>query len=143
MCCVMASAFLALPSMRRSVNGNRSKITTTKALKGLLGLANWCSMYVTNYAQHAASLMEFLKGKYLYEEREAGPDVDGNGLPIKARKRVRLTPKQAEIQWNPEMVKGFEAIKNSLITRVALYEPKPGARWRLSTEASDYAIGGT
>ena len=36
--------------------------------------------------------MEALRGKYLYEEREGGPDVDGNGLPVKARKRVRLTP---------------------------------------------------
>ena len=120
----------------------QEQITTAKALKGFLGLANWYSMYIKNYAQHAAPLMEALKGKLLYEEREGGPDVDGNGLPPKARKSVRLSPKQAEIQWNSEMVKGFGAIKNSLITRVALYLPKPGARWRLSTDTSDYAIRG-
>ena len=85
--------------------------------------------------------MEALKGKYLYEEREGGPDVHRNGLPVKARKRVRLTPKQAEIQSNPE-IEDFEATKNSFITHVALYLPKPGARWRFSTDASDYAIGG-
>ena len=114
-----------------------------KALKGFLGLANWYSMYIKNYAQHAAPLMEALNGKCLYEERGGSPDMDGNGLPVKLRKRLRLTPKQAEIQWNPEMVKGFESIKNSFNTRVALYLPKPGARWRLSTDASDYTIGGS
>ena len=69
--------------------------------------------------------MEALKREYLYEKREGGPDVDGNGLPVKARKPVRFTPGQAEIRPNPEMVKGFEAIKNSVITRVALYLRKP------------------
>ena len=103
----MASGFPALSSMRRLCEWKHEQITTAKALKGFLGLANWYSMYTTISIQHAAPLMEALKGKHLYEEGEGGPDVVGNGLPVKARKRVRLTPKQAEIQCNPEMVKGF------------------------------------
>ena len=69
-------------------------ITTAKALKGFLGLANWYSMYRRNYAQHAAPLMEALKGKYMYEDVEApGETTDPGGIPKKKRKRVKLTPK--------------------------------------------------
>ena len=116
-------------------------ITTAKALKGFLGLVNWYNMQVKHFAQHAAPLMEALKGKYVYDEREGGSRVDGDELPVMGRK-LHLTAKQAAIQWNAEIVKDFEAIKNSLITRVAVYLPKPGARSRRFTDASNYAIGG-
>ena len=39
------------------------------------------------------------------------------------------------------MREGFQAIKAALIEQVELYLPKPDARWRISTNASDYAIG--
>ena len=60
-------------------------------------------MYIRNYAKYAAPLMEALKGMYQFENVHGGPAVDGNGLPCKARKRVKLTPKQSEIKWTPEM----------------------------------------
>ena len=41
-------------------------ITNAKALKGFLGLANWYSMYIRNYAKYAAPLMEALKGMYQF-----------------------------------------------------------------------------
>ena len=75
-------------------------ITTAKALKSFLALANWYSMYIGNYAQHAEPLMEALKGKYMYEHVEVpGQTTDPGGLPKKSRKRVKLTPKQAAIDW--------------------------------------------
>ena len=37
---------------------------------------------------------------------------------------------------------GVQQIKDSLIEKVELYLPRPGARWRLSTDASDFAVGG-
>ena len=37
---------------------------------------------------------------------------------------------------------GFQQTKDSLIEKVELYLPRPGARWRLSTDASDFAVGG-
>ena len=42
-------------------------IETPKALKGLLALANCCSIYIHEYAKYAAPSMEALRGKYLYE----------------------------------------------------------------------------
>ena len=131
------------PSKTQALRDTEIKhITNAKALKGFLGLANWYSMYIRNYAKYAAPLMEALKGMYQFEDVQGGPAVDGNGLPCKARKRVKLTAKQSEIKWTPEMEWGFQQIKDSLIEKVELYLPRPGARWRLSTDASDFAVGG-
>ena len=37
---------------------------------------------------------------------------------------------------------GSQEIKDSLIEKVELYLPRPGARWQLCTDASDSAVGG-
>ena len=42
----------------------KEMIKTPKQMKGFLGLANWYAIYIKNFAQHAAPLMESLKGKY-------------------------------------------------------------------------------
>ena len=42
-------------------------IKTSKALKGFLGILNWYSIYINNFAKYAAPLMDSLKGKYQYE----------------------------------------------------------------------------
>ena len=41
-----------------------SIITTLKQMKGLLGVYNWYSIYIPNYAALAAPLMDSLHGKY-------------------------------------------------------------------------------
>ena len=42
-------------------------------------------MYIRNYAQHAAPLMEALKGKYMYEDVEVpGETTDPAGIPKQA-----------------------------------------------------------
>ena len=47
--------------------------TNAKGLKGSLGLANWYSMYICNYAKYAAPLMEALKGVSQFEDIQGGP----------------------------------------------------------------------
>ena len=47
-------------------------IINAKALKGFLGLANWYSMYMRNYAKYAAPLMKALKGMYQFEDVQWG-----------------------------------------------------------------------
>ena len=117
-------------------------IKTPKALKGFLGILNWYSIYIKNFAKYAAPLMDSLKGKYQYEppDPQTKGQLDGNGKPIK-KKKIRLSPKQMEIKWTPEMLAGFDALKAAVTQELALYLPGDG-RWRIYTDASDYAIGG-
>ena len=97
-------------------------------------------MYIRNCAKYAAPLMEALKGMYRFEDVQGGPKRDGNNLVRKTRKSVKLIPRRAEIKWTPEMEWGFRQIKDSLVDKIELYLPRPYARWRLSTDASDYSV---
>ena len=74
-------------------NSEIKHITNANALKGFPGLANGSSMYIRNDAKYAAPWMEALKGMYQFEDVQWGQAVDGNGLPCKTRKRVKLTRK--------------------------------------------------
>ena len=84
--------------------------------------------------------MDALKGKYLYEVN-VSTNSDGSGLPPKKRKPIHLTPKQAAIDWTPEMEERFNGIRKALGRKVSLYLPRLDARLRVWTDASDYAIG--
>ena len=97
-------------------------------------------MYIENYAKYTAPLLDALKGTYLYEDNVSTNSV-GSGLPPKKRKHVHLTPKQAAIDWTPEMEEDFNGIKEALEREVSLYLPRLHARWRVRTDASDNAIG--
>ena len=103
-------------------------------------------MYIKGYAKYAAPLMDALKGKYQFEDRVMsevnGSGRDGNNLPLKPKKRVRLSPKQSAIDWTDDMKAGFQGIKDALVCKVSLYLPRANARWRSVTDASDYAVGG-
>ena len=120
-------------------------ITTPKQLKGFLGLANWYALYIPKFAQHAAPLMEALRGKYQFEAAAVGPNgrLNPDGTPLKKRKRVKLSAKESRIVWNDAMRVGFRAINDSLVDAVNLYIPSPEGRWRIFTDAGDYAVGGT
>ena len=116
-------------------------IKTPKALKGFLGILNWYSIYMRNFATYAAPIINSSKERYQYEPPD--PQTKGqlyNGKPIK-KKKIRLSPKQMEIKWTPEMLAGFDALKAAVTHELALYLPEDG-RWRICTVASDYAIGG-
>ena len=43
---------------------------------------------------------------------------------------------------NNQRSSGFQQIKDSLIEKVGLYLLRRGARWRLSTDATDFAVAG-
>ena len=118
-------------------------IKTPKALKGFLGLANWYSIYIKDYATHAAPSMDAIKGKYQYEapDHSSKGKLDDNGKPIR-RKKVKLTPKELRIEWTEDMRKGFEQPKLAMVDSCVLYLPSPESRWAIETDASDVAICG-
>ena len=82
-------------------------INTAKQLKGFLGLVGWYLMYIKGLAHHAAPLMDALKGKYQYEAPDLNSTKNSLNMPVK-RKRVKLTPKQAEIVWPEAMIRSFK-----------------------------------
>ena len=107
-----------------------------------MALAHWYSMYMRNYPWYAVPLIEAFQGGYIYEDVEVPAETtDPGGIPKKQPKHVKLTPKMAAMDWTPAMREGFQDIKAALIENVEMYLPKPHARWRISTDASDYAIG--
>ena len=40
------------------------------------------------------------------------------------------------------MIRGFNAIKEGLRSAVDLYLPTPNGKWKITTDACDYAVGG-
>ena len=120
-------------------------ITNPKQLKGFLGLANWYALYIPKFAQHAAPLNEALRGKYQFEAAAVSPNgrLNPDGTPLKKRKRVKLSAKESRILWNDAMRVGLRAIKDSLVDTVNLYIRSPERRWRIFTDAGDYAVPGT
>ena len=116
-------------------------ITTTKQLKGFLGLVGWYQVYIPKFAEMAAPLMDALKGKYQYAPPEAADEKTDTNV-LKKRKRIKLSANEARIHWSDEMKKSFEGLKSALNAATGLYLPKPGRPWRIRCDASDYAIGG-
>ena len=53
-----------------------------------------------------------------------------------------LTKKNAPWQWAEEQQNAFDSLKKAIADEVVLLLPVPGARFRLETDASNYAIGG-
>ena len=106
-------------------------IKTPKQMKGFLGLANWYIIYTKNFAQHAAPLMESLKGKY----SEARPQGQKGH-------KIKVKPENNTTQWTKEMEAGLEAIKQALISDdVVIHIPVPGGAYPMHTDASDLAVG--
>ena len=109
----------------------KEMIKTPKQMKGFLELANWYAIYIKNFAQHAAPLMESLKGKY----SEGRPQGQKNH-------KIKVKPENNTIQWTKEMEAGFEAIKQALVSDdVVNHIPVPGGAYRMHTDASDFAVG--
>ena len=93
---------------------------TISQLRGFLGLANYYSVYVRNYAQLAGPLMELLK-----VDKELGKKGSKVLLP-----------------WSPPLVQAFEVLKKALTVELELFQVEPDAPFRVCTDASNYAIGG-
>ena len=79
----------AAPSKLQAIaNWQPAMVKTVTHLRGFLGLAQYYSTYVKDFAQLAAPLTEQLKGR---------------------------TPTNKKITWNSDMLKSFEALKSALL----------------------------
>ena len=106
-------------------------ITTPKALKGFLGLAT----------EHATSLVEALRGKYLYEKPEPrGPKTKRDTGLQKKRNRIKLTAKESKVQWSEQMKRDFQASKQAPADCVHLHLPTHHGKWRITCDTGNYAI---
>ena len=86
--------------------------TTVKELQSFLGMVNYYRRFIPKAAHHLTPLFELLQGK----------------------------PKS--ISWSPAQQQGFDAIKKALADAALLHHPKPNANLALTTDASNFAIGG-
>ena len=92
---------------------------TVTQLRGFLGLANYYSSYVPQYAKYTGPL----KGK-LHFNREDGKK--GSTKPI---------------VWSPEDIKAFEGLKQVLAQQLELFRVNPDQPFVMKCDASDKAIG--
>lgn len=90
-------------------------ITTITHLRGFLGLAQYYSQYVKNFAMISHPLTEQLKSR---------------------------SPSNRKITWTPQMTEAFNAVKTALLENVVLDIADPTKPYILSTDASNYAVGG-
>ena len=93
---------------------------TVSQLRGFLGLANYYSNYVKNYAQLAHPLMDMLK-----VDKQTG--IKGSKIPI---------------VWTEEEKLAFENVKQALTKSLELFQVEPDKPFRMQTDASNYAVGG-
>lgn len=92
---------------------------TITQLRGFLGLTNYYSCYVKNYADLAAPLMELLQVK-----RQEGKK--GSQKPV---------------QWNENAEMAFHKLKKVLTESLELFQVDPDCPFVLRTDASEWAIG--
>lgn len=90
---------------------------TIHELRSQLGLLNFYRPFIQNAATTLAPLNDLLHGH---------------------ARRNDKTP----IDWTEDLKKSYQAAKEGLLKYVRLAYPKPGAQLRLTTDASDLAIGG-
>ena len=81
-------------------------IKRAKHMNGFLGLVGWYQVYIHKFAQMAAPLMNALKGKYQYEPRDPNASRKSTGV-LQKRKKIRLTPREAQIHWTDEQKINF------------------------------------
>lgn len=91
------------------------KPQTAKALRRTLGMINYYRRFIKNAAKVQAPLHDLLKGK-----------IKGNKA----------------IQWNDEAERAFELCKEQLALSALLAHPTASAELSITTDASDYAVGG-
>ena len=101
-------------------------IRTPKQMKSFLGICNWYSIYIPNYASLAAPLMDSLAGKYRYDPEKCTSKVTAHKQRISSTDLVR---------------ENFEKIKNSLCEACSLYTPSDQGEFAIHTDASDHGIG--
>ena len=101
-------------------------IQTPKQMKSFLGICNWYSIYIPNYASLAAPLMDSRARKYKYD-----PDKSTSKLP--AHKQT--------ISWTDLMHENFEKIKTPLCEAFSLYIASDQGEFAIRTDTLYHGIG--
>ena len=101
-------------------------IRTPKQMKGFLGVCNWYSIYIPQYASLGTPLMDSLKGKY-----ERAPE----------RGECKVLKDSNFFEWTEIMRQSFAKINEALCERCALYIPNDTGEYAIH-DASDFGIGG-
>ena len=104
-----------------------SHYSTPKQMRGYLGVCNWYSIYIPQYASLAAPQMDSFKGKY-----QRAPE----GGKCKVHKDRNF------IEWTETMRQSFAKIKEALCEKCALYIPNDTGEYAIHPDASDFGIGG-
>ena len=102
-------------------------IRTPKHIKGSLGICNWYSIYIPQYASLAAPLIGSLKWKY--------KRVPEGG-------KCKVSKDRNFIEWTEIMRQSFAKVKEVLCEKCALYIPNNTGEYAIHTDASDFGIGG-
>ena len=93
-------------------------IQTPEHMKSFLGIFNWYSIYISNYAPMAMPLMDLLGGKHKFD-----PDKRTSKVP--AHKRT--------IGWTDLMRENFKKIKTSQCEACSLYIPSDRGEFAIHT----------
>jgi hypothetical protein len=65
-----------------------------------------------------------------------------SGFANIAKPLTKLTEQKQAFQWTPEVEAGFQTLKGALCAAPILAYPKPGERFIVDTDASNFGIGG-
>ena len=95
--------------------------TTIKELQRFLGMVNYYRRFIRSAANHLHPLFNALKG------------------PKKEKGEKR--PKPKNLNWNDDLQKSFEAIKEALAVATLLHHPRPNAPLAITSDASKFAVG--
>ena len=109
-------------------NWSPEMITKSKHMKSFLGIANWYSIYIQDFATWASPLSDSLQGIY------TKGDKVGKG-------KHKMHKVQDNIIWTPQMLHGFNKIREAIVKEVALYIPTVDGQYQIHTDACDWAIG--
>ena len=96
--------------------------TTIKELQRFLGMVNYYRRFIRRAAHHLHPLFNALKGP-------------------KKKKGQKKAPLRKSLDWNDDLQRSFEAIKEALATATLLRHPRPNAQMALTTDASKFALG--
>ena len=126
----------AAPSKLKAIERwTPSMIKTVTHLKSFLGLTQFYSIYMKNYAHVVHPLTEQLGERF---NKTTAKKLRASGLEDVRKVKNSMN----KIQWNPAMTKAFEEVKEKLLENVVLHIANPTKPYRLRVDASDYAIGG-
>ena len=101
-------------------------IRTPNQMKSCLGICNWYSIQIHNYASLAAPLMDSPGGKHKYNSDKRTGKVPAH---------------QQTISWTDLMHEMFEKIKTSPCEACSLYIPSDQGEFAIHTDTSNHGIG--